>query len=314
MRWIDVEEFVLEQIKQRLENASAANPAEVYRQFREAYEPLKDFEKNISYDLPLTGEAYALKYHLQRMDNMKVALNRVHNVRPLLASDRNFVLDIGSGTGASAMGFMRWLNSTCDVQQKQVKVTLCEPSEHMRIVSEQLVPAFKEKLGLGPNSQFSIYPRNLEECAQKCEREDSPFLDLAIFCYTFWIQRRDEWPSTTKHVLEIAKAVKPNGTLVFLTPKSNAAKPSYQKVLFMQHLKRELVNAGFNHLEIDSPSGYHPGQSTCVQRRPDYDAKWPKPVCDLISQMLQSPPLEGNDRPYYSFSATIDAFSPKDGE
>ena len=50
---------------------------------------------------------------------------------------------------------------------------------------------------------------------------------------------------------------------------------------------------------------------TCVEKRLGYDAdKHPKALSDTIAEMLQTSPLEGDDRPYYSFSATIDAFVP----
>lgn len=312
MRWTEVEEFVLEQIKQRLEIASAANQAEVHRQFKAAYEPLKDFEKNISYDLPLTGEAYALKYHLQRMDNMNVALNRIHEIRPLLTSPENLVWDIGSGTGASTMALMRWMSEIDPLKQRKVKVVLSEPSEYMRSVSKQLCPSFARKLELNSSSSFVHSRYNLENCANRCEKHPFPRLDLIIFCYTFWIQKPDEWPITTKHVLKIAKAVKPNGTLIFLTPKSKDTKPTYQKVLFMEHLKREPINAGFTHRSVSSPTGFTIGKTTCVELQKNYYAtKHPKRICDAIAEMLEVLPLEGDDRFYYYFSATIDVFLPK---
>ncbi len=311
MPWQENEDFVLEQVKQRLDAARLSDPAGFHRMFAEAYEPLRNLRVNNAYDLPLTGEAYWLKYGLQRMDNMSVALSRTGRVHPLLQEARNLVLDVGGGSGASSMGLMRNLAGSVNLSQRNVKIVLAEPSEPMRSMARGIIPAFQEKLGLSTGFELTTRDLNLQACAERCARAAQPALDLAIFCYTFWIQERDEWAQTTQHVLQIAQAVKPGGVLLFLTPNvTNRNDILFEKVLFMRHLKEQLNQAGFNSLNVLSdPQGFRPGQSTCVERRSDYDAKWPKPVCDYLAELLQIPELRGDDRPYYAFTAIIDAFT-----
>lgn len=311
MQWSEVENFVVERVKQRLEVARASNPTGFHQDFAAAYEPLKDYERNISYDSPLTGEAYALKYHLQRADNLYVALDRINKIHPILKSPKNLVLDVGAGTGGSAMALMRWIAvNNVNLQQRAVKLVLAEPSTPMRIVAEEFVPGFAQRLGFSAGFENNIRSSNLQECAALCERAPVPYLDLVTFCYTFWIQEESEWAQTTADVLRIARGLKPNGTLLFLTPnQKDKTKPSYAKVMFMKYLREELKKANFKHFDISLPSGFSPGRTTCVQGA--YDNKWPIRVCDLIAETLQIPPLVGDDRPYYAFSAIADAFAPQ---
>lgn len=83
MEWFEVEDVVVDCVKKRLGQKFEENPAKFTRDFGKAYKQLKPSFGNPNYSLPLTGGAYALKYHLQRMDNMRLALRTVHSVFPL---------------------------------------------------------------------------------------------------------------------------------------------------------------------------------------------------------------------------------------
>lgn len=301
MNFIDIENFLVERIERRLDEDKSQSPNDFQTRFKQAYGPLRNLDVNLNYSLPLTGEAYALKYHLARMDSLCVALDKVNAKHPILTSQANRVLDVGGGTGASTMAVLRWLN----LNPRQAVVHLCEPSQPMREVADDLVPDFARQLG---NQQVKFHDLDLNAIAQHCQTSNSNF-DLIIFCYTFWIQEENEWPQTMKWVQQVARSLEDDGVLLFLSPKNPSA-----KVDFMRALSLHLGDQGWTKLPVISPSGFRPGtDKTCVQELPSsqqyegYDAKYPEQVRRLLSR-VQGIEVTGDNRPYYAFHATIEAF------
>ena len=308
MNFFEIETFLVERVKAQLDAEKQQSPENFLQRFFDAYAPLQNMEVNHDYSLPLTGEACALKYHLQRMDNLCVALDKVNAVAPILTFDQNNILDIGGGTGGSTMAILRWLSIHKDVN---CKICLYEPSTSMRSTSEYLVPRFHELLDLKIKIP-KIRSANLKQTALICQK-NSLNLSLVVFCYTFWIQDKDDWPSTTEDVLRIAESVQSGGVMVFLTPNpsdQSKSSASQGKAEFMAHLRQELGLAGLVHHPINIRSGFRPGENSYVPSLPKPDtSRNPKKVRELLKILLDGKiEMTGKAVPYYAFSATIDAF------
>jgi SAM-dependent methyltransferase len=308
MEWIDVENIVVGYVRERFNTLSRRDPERFTREFSAAYKQLKNLNQNPDYDLPLIGDAYCLKYHLLRMDNLTTALDHVHKAHPLLQSPESAVLDMCSGTGGSAMAIARWVAINLPLESATVAITSSEPVAHIRATAKRLVPILLDKLFDTPPFPISIRfaDKTIAAGAERCRNKKAPFFDLIVFSYALWKQSAEEWNATTSDILSIAETLKPDGVLLFLTPKS-----PIEKVRFMGHLTSALKGHGFRQLSISIPLGkrcapikHPPCLQTLLTEIND--------TCNDLTGTYPLGPLFGrdpDDRPYYGFYGTVEAFT-----
>jgi SAM-dependent methyltransferase len=312
MRWVDVEAVVVDYVRQRFNALCQEDPAGYSRNFGAAYKQLQDLSRNPDYSLALIGDAYCLKYHLMRMDNLCVALDAVHRAYPLLQSRNAQVLDMGGGTGGTAMAVAYWASVNFDLQSSDISITSIEPSAPMRETAQHLVRSFLRRLVASDpvltssSIKHRIVDDNLEDCAGVCREKKGRFYDLIIFSYALWKQDRDEWDATASHILDVARMLKPNGVLMFLSPKSPP-----EKVMFMRHLTAELKNDGFVQLRVNIGKG----ASRAPVKHPQCLQDALREINKTCHKLTGKYPLgwlfgiHRDDRPYYGFYGTVEAFT-----
>lgn len=319
MLWTEVESLLVANVRQRFSLQFQQNPQQFTDEFGTAYNHLRDLNKNPNYTLPLIGEAYCLKYHLLRMDNVSVALSYIHYAHQILQTPEARVLDVGGGTGGSTMAFIRWASSAVNLTSTNISVTCAEPSDSMRTVAYRLIPSLRDYLSTTiadfRNAPITgeILNASLEDCAEKCRKTAKPVFDLIIFSYALWKQPADEWPKTVSLIFDIARTLKPGGVLMFLSPKS-----PLEKVRFMEHLTAQLKAQGFKQLSVHIPRQHwqFPNSTSCAPvKHPDCLKQLLHEINDTCFTHTGIYPLEarfgGNpdDYPYYGFYGTLEAFT-----
>jgi SAM-dependent methyltransferase len=312
MRWVDVEAVVVDYVRQRFNTLCQEDPAGYSRNFGAAYKQLQDLSRNPDYRLPLIGDAYCLKYHLLRMDNLYVTLNSVHRAYPLLQSPNAQVLDMGGGTGGTAMAVAYWASENVDFQTSDISITSIEPSAPMRATAQRLVPAFLSHLVAShpiltsTSIKSRIVDNSLEDCAGICRAKKGRFYDLILFSYALWKQDPNDWDATASYILDVARMLKPNGVLLFLSPKFPP-----EKVRFMRYLTEELRNNGFVQLRVSIGKGASRAPVKHPQCLQDALREINK-TCHKLTGKYPLGMLFGflpDDRPYYGFYGTVEAFT-----
>ena len=186
---------------------------------------------NVQYGHTHLGWSYALKYHLQRTDNICVALDylyRNHGKPQPMPVMR--VLDIGSGTGSGAMATGYWASKKFDVLPEKIEIICIEPSSSMRDAGEKMLADFYGCLGYACLHQTDVVPfsykysnnfKTLAACATLVGKlSDDEKFDLILFSYTFDIQTQGSngWVASRNNVVKVADLLRPGGIVVFLTP------------------------------------------------------------------------------------------------
>ncbi len=222
MQWNEIEQLIVDFVNLRCEEEWAINPRVFAADFAKAYRQLQrtHFE-DPDYNLRLAGEAYCLKYHLQRMDNVNTALNFIHDVYPLLQEAQPSVLDVGGGTGSSTMAVSGWF--TGNNVGNSLNIQYCEPALPMNSVAKVLVPRFLQTLqgnssAAVPFVSCDINQELLFGCAATGRQAEKAIHDLVVFSFTFWKQEQREFARTAQLVLDIGRLLKSSAVMFFLTP------------------------------------------------------------------------------------------------
>src|ERR1041385_6093474 len=128
LSWTEMEQIVADAILDRYNTLTDPKKRAALKALAKSE---NEFQKlasggTVDHTQPTVGGAYALKYHLQRTDNVFTALTHVHRRHPI---PRNVTaLDIGSGTGATAAGLAYWAARTHQWVATAHQVDCVEPA------------------------------------------------------------------------------------------------------------------------------------------------------------------------------------------
>ena len=217
-------------------------------------------ECNVPYSNPYMGVSYALKYHMQRADNIAVALHQVYTQwqRPQFTSTLS-VLDIGAGTGSGVMGLSFYLSQMLSASPEKVCFVCSEPSDAMRKIGELLLKDFFPCLEyalhepINPFPFSHTYPLNQFRTFQAFadfneELSEEKKFDLILFSYTFDIQvpQSQQWLINRDRVVSlIDKFLRNTGVALFLTPDAiNLSRMMRLKQMFVQDVLNKLIEDG----------------------------------------------------------------------
>lgn len=312
LKWSGLEELVASEVRSiyaELENA--VEQKRFLRQLRAADQELLKLSKghSVDYSLDRVGEAYALKYHLSRADNVAVTLREIHNVRAFSGQVR--VLDIGSGTGCGAMALGYWALRNLDLQgEDRVHVYCVEPAVLMRRMAFKVLRPFHDRimkcLGLEPGASeppFHWHPCRAITMEEATWLANTEQFDLILFSYTFSAQDSEVWRTTMQTVVQIVEHLSEKGVACFLTPRIAS------KQELMDRVADQLSTAGFSRQDLPVVKGL---RGATVQKRP-------QEVIDVRREFneecrrLSIPDAFGEDPqfddPYYGFYGKLDLFS-----
>jgi hypothetical protein len=129
-----LENALVRTMKARIASLFGAELRAYLLQLRTANEELHKLAGGdpVDYELSGIGEAYALKFHLMRADNLSVALDAATKHKTL--ADRRQVLDLGSGTGSTAWALAVWSAA----RGHSFDLKSVEESRQMRLTDEVL--------------------------------------------------------------------------------------------------------------------------------------------------------------------------------
>lgn len=257
---------------------------------------------NVDYCLPFMGEAYAIYYHMQRTDNIFLALTRINKSRTISSNLK--VLDIGSGTGSGATAVCYFLSQISEVSPRQtVTVYGVERAEPMSKMAGTLIHHLRRQMKM---HSLNLLYYQLSNTQLAVDRLGDGKFDLIIFSYTFDIYDSDDQPKVMSKVLELTKKLRQDGIALLITPKPNSAKVVAAKASFTQDVVSFLQTNGMVSKSIPIGRGVYSGS----EKR----SAILKTVCDFFNNECQRLGLpliyvKGDDFPWYGFYAECNLLS-----
>lgn len=270
------------------------------QQFFDALNPRPDTASSapahVNYNMPRMGEAYALWYHMLRVENIYMALARAYGDD--LPSGRVRMLDLGSGTGAGAMalGHLVGQRSWAEGEGTVVSVSCVEGAAPMRGMANRILRHFRNTLGV--SEQLFDWNHEIARIQEAAKLPSARKFDLILFSYTFWVMSGTMADAFRTLSVRIAHHLAPGGLVCFLTP----WKPP-QKRKFIDGICEQLGERGFQRLDVepeeeDFPSG---------RRRP-HPIMNARNFYNQECRRLGLPPIF-KGVPYYSFDCQCDVFT-----
>src|SRR5205085_7602384 len=148
MDWTEIETVIVSELKGRYESIKGDLQKADFLSgiYAAKNEMLKlNAGENVDYCLPFMGEAYAIYYHMQRADNIFLALSRISKTHPIPSTLQ--VLDIGSGTGSGATAVSYFVRQSGTVSSRRtVTVYGVERAEPMSKMAGSLIHRLRRQM------------------------------------------------------------------------------------------------------------------------------------------------------------------------
>ncbi len=295
MNWKDFETIIATELRRKYEDTpNELQKADFLNRIRQAKEEMLKLKRgeNIDYSIPYMGEAYAIYYHMQRVDNLYLALSEINKTHQL--TDTEKVLDIGSGTGSGSTAVCYWVNQNKEsTSSRTVEVYAVERAEPMSKMAGSLMRNLRQ--GVSKNRlNFLHYP--LSDTQIAIDRLRNGIFDLILFSYTFDVYDAEKYSEVMARVLRLTRKLHQNGVALFLTPNPSAV--SSAKVEFTQKLIDFLKSKGM----VTLPISIRRGQHSCPLKRPPIL----KDLCEFLNSEcerlgLQTIYTTQDDLPWYGF-------------
>lgn len=235
----------------------------------------------VDYGLPQIGDAYALKFHLMRADNLLIALEAASKKGAF--SEHAHVMDIGSGTGSTSWALAAWAGAR--PARSYFEIASVEASREMTRTAAVLWAGLR-RLG-GRIGSASV-----------CTSNDGQACDVLIANHLFSIPGDSEDARTQiRSFGQHACRVKKGGTAIILTPNVD------EKIELTQEAVRDLSRVGFE-LLLDGEAAEPPKEVTNSQeRRPQLLCAFRREIDALggtlgVGKVFRDPEF---DDPYYGF-------------
>ncbi|KXK13217.1 MAG: hypothetical protein QY327_00100 [Fimbriimonadaceae bacterium] len=256
-------------------------------QLRDANEELHKLSGSqpVDYDLPAIGDAYALKFHLMRADNLLISLGACKSAKAL--PERAQVLDLGSGTGSSAWALAAWTAT----KGGSYDIASIEESQEMTKTSHML--------------WRSLQRQNRLSGASISLASAMPTCDILVANHLFSMPLN---PSDARRQMKLfgtyAAQIRSGGVGIILTPNVD------EKLALTQRAVQSLFNEGFE-LILEEENAEPPRNVTTS------DHRRPVELCQLrreldqmgesagVGQVFRDPEF---DDPYFGFYGRLTIF------
>ncbi len=200
---------------------------------------------NTDYSLPHMGEAYAIYYHMQRADNIFLALSKINESIEFPAIMK--ALDIGSGTGGGSTAISYWLGQYgTSLVQKEATVYGVEKAEPMSKMAASLDHRLRQRL---QDKRVRLLSYPLSKTQTAIEQLADEIFDLIIFSYTFDVYDPSKHGEIMSRVLRLTRKLNSNGVALFLVPNTSV------KIEFMQRIVSFLEEMGMQSLPVNIDRG-----------------------------------------------------------
>ena len=204
------------QIEKAYDDESSVNQhsLEFFRDMQKAYSSLSGNQEYIN---RRSGEAYVLKWHPQRTDNLLRILPDVFKQTDL-KSPR--ILDIGSGTGC--------LHTACSILMTDGRISsanlsLVEPLPTMRIMTRLTAKAIEAAQSITKRANWSFCEASSLQELIMCPDAITPS-DLVLFHHTFPVYDPVKLDRVVRQVAAVGRALKQGGSILFIAPCNNTDK------------------------------------------------------------------------------------------
>lgn len=275
-----LEEALVSALRMRVHSMSGSQLSAYLRQLHDANEELHKLASDhaVNYEMPGIGDAYALKFHLMRTDNLLVALGAL--TKKGLFRTVVDVLDLGSCTGSSAWALAAWsaASNAC------FSLASVEESREMRAADQALWR------GLQRSSRISGGSVNRNDQATVC--------DVLVANHLFAVpQERQDERAQIQEFCAFTERVRQGGVVVIVTPDVEA------KLLLTRQAVRLLAEIGFEVI-LDEDHAEPPKEVTLSkQQRPLLLCQLRREIDDLgesvgVGKIFREPEY---DDPYFGF-------------
>ncbi|MFN2455823.1 MAG: class I SAM-dependent methyltransferase [Pyrinomonadaceae bacterium] len=248
MDWTEFEHEIFAELKARYESIpDDLQKIDFLTGIRDAKSEMMNLNAggNTDYSLPYMGEAYAIYYHMQRADNIFLALSKINESIEMPAIMK--ALDIGSGTGGGLTAISYWLQRCGNpLAQKEATVYGVEKAEPMSGIATSLGRRLQKRL---QNKSMRLLSYPLSKTQTAIEQLDDEMFDLAIFSYTFDVYDLSKHGEVMSRVLRLTRKLNSNGVALFLVPNTSV------KIEFMQKMVSFLEEMGMQSLPINIDRG-----------------------------------------------------------
>lgn len=232
----------------------------------------------VDYELPGIGEAYAVKFHLMRADNLIVALSSAAKHGAL--ADKVQVMDLGSGTGSTAWALAAW--SVAGGSSFELKSV--EESRRMKQMDDVLWRGLQRS---GLLSRASVSRGDLGVA-----------FDLLVANHLFSIpedlkDEREQVSAFSRYALRVSN----DGVILIVTP--NVEK----KIELTRRLTGGLAREGFEVMLEDEAAEPPKEVTSSDERRPQLLCELRREIDELgvfagLGKVFRDPEY---DDPYYGF-------------